>query len=54
MPRNCPKCDEILETQEDDPECGINGCVYCPNEKCDYVADIEDDDQYLDEASRET
>jgi len=51
MPRNCPKCDAIMETQEDDPECGIQGCRFCPG--CDYVEDIEDDDQYLDEASRE-
>lgn len=40
-----------MEQQEDDPSVGIQGCWFCTN--CDHVEDIEDDDHYLDDCSRE-
>jgi DNA-directed RNA polymerase subunit M/transcription elongation factor TFIIS len=42
MPRNCPKCDALMEHQQEDPSVGIAGCWVCTN--CEHVEDEEDYD----------
>lgn len=51
MPKNCPKCDRIMELFEDDPETGIVGGYSC---ECGHVAPYESDESdYMDDASRD-
>ena len=43
MVKYCPKCDLLMEHQEDEPDVGIVGGWYCDH--CDYsVLDDQSDD----------
>jgi len=42
MPKNCPKCDALMEHQEAEPDVGITECWVCTN--CDEVIEVEADD----------
>lgn len=54
MPRNCPKCDSLMEFVESDPDTGIDGNVYvCTNEKCGEVQEPDDGSDYMDDAARD-
>lgn len=49
MPRNCPKCDALMEYVESEPDVGVEGHVFvCTNESCDETVPAEDygDDDY--------
>lgn len=46
MPRNCPKCDSLMELVESEPDVGIEGDVYvCTSESCDEVVEADYDDE---------
>lgn len=44
MPKNCPKCDALMELQEGEPDVGIVRCWVCTNDECDEVLEDEPDD----------
>jgi hypothetical protein len=44
MPRNCPKCDALMEHQEGETDTGIIDCWICTNEECGEVVEVEPDD----------
>lgn len=48
MPKNCPKCDSLMEFVESEPDVGIEGGIYvCTNQNCNEVSDGDvDDDPY--------
>ena len=46
MPKNCPKCDAVMELVESEPDVGIEGNVYvCTREGCEEVIPAEFDDE---------
>ena len=42
-PKNCSKCDALMELQQEDYDVGIIGCWVCTNDKCGNVEPYEDD-----------
>jgi hypothetical protein len=48
MPRNCPKCDALMEHQADDPSVGIVGHWVCTNDDCGEVVEDDEDDYDVD------
>ena len=45
MPKNCPKCDALMEYVEAEPDVGIQGGVYvCTREGCEEVIEQESED----------
>jgi hypothetical protein len=46
MPKNCPKCDALMERQEPESDTGITGCWFCTNEQCGHEIVEEEDEEY--------
>ena len=47
MPKNCPKCDALMEYVESEPDVGISGHVWvCTREGCEEVVEADDDEEY--------
>lgn len=54
MPKNCPKCDALMELVDDDPDTGIVGGWECTNDACGEILPYESDESdYMDDAARD-
>lgn len=45
MPRNCPKCDSLMELVNEDPDTGIVGGWECTNDTCGHIEPYEDSEE---------
>jgi DNA-directed RNA polymerase subunit M/transcription elongation factor TFIIS len=53
MPKNCPKCDALMDYVESEPDVGIEGNVYSCTQ-CDHIEEVESDESdYMDDAARD-
>jgi DNA-directed RNA polymerase subunit M/transcription elongation factor TFIIS len=53
MPKNCPKCDAIMDRVEAEPDVGIENSLYSCTQ-CDYIEEIDyDESDFMDDAARD-
>lgn len=45
MPKNCPKCDAIMDYVEAEPDVGIMTSVYSCTQ-CDHIEEVEEEDEH--------